>query len=102
MPQHLVAADLLEENQFDDAAWLLRNLGGMWCFTDVAGEHLLCLGPAGRSWIPISEAKEAFRIGDVFIVAHEANAKSFAAWQANQKKYVKALTLDQVAELQKG
>jgi len=62
----------------------MRELDTLYAFTDVAGEHVLNIGPGGWDWTPIDSPLAET---EAFVVCGEDNARDFQRWQENEGIY---------------
>ena len=64
----------------------MEELDTLYAFADVAGQHVLNIGPGGWGWTPIDSPQV---VGVAFVVGGEASARDFQQWHKNEGRHIR-------------
>ena len=64
----------------------MEELDTLYAFTDIAGEHVLNVGPGGWGWTPIDSPMAET---EAFVVCGEDNARDFQRWHRSEGLHVR-------------
>jgi len=65
----------------------------LYAFTDIAGEHILNIGPGGWGWTPIDGPLAEF---EVFVIRGDDNARDFGQWHINGDRHIRRVAVGDV------